>query len=188
MLDISRTGRVLIAAGDIRTNMRIAPALGHAERELSNFDFSHPDDISSDANFVLFTDSGDGGGQHYSAYVQSQKSGKASLIGPGRGLALSPDGKKVLTVDPQDRTSLTLVALDSHRSTKIAGRGFAYQWAKFLGDGYTLIVGGAYSGQPSQICTQRLDGSKPISIKRLPYLDFVAVSPNGLRLAGVSGH
>ncbi len=188
LLDVSRTGRVLIAADEIRMSMRGAPAFGNAEKDLSSFDFSHADDISPDGNFVLFTEGGDAGGQHYSAYVLNQKSSKASRIGPGRGLAISPDAKKALTIDPQDRSSIALIDLGSQRTTRISGNGFTYQWARFLPSGTTLLVGGAYPGEALQICTQRLDGSKPIPVGGLPYMDYVAVSPNGLRIAGVSGN
>jgi DNA-binding winged helix-turn-helix (wHTH) protein/Tol biopolymer transport system component len=186
LLDLSSTGRVLMAVDDIRMTLRSAPGVGSAERDLSHFDFSHADDISSDGNLVLFTEGGDGGGQHYETYVQDVLARSTFLVAQGRGLAISPDEKSVLTVDPQDRTHLTLTSIASQHSTKVLGDGFEYQWAKFLPDGKRLLVGGAYTGELLTICTQTLDGGKPAPVNGLPYMDFVAVSPDGMRIAGAT--
>jgi dipeptidyl aminopeptidase/acylaminoacyl peptidase len=186
LLDISSTGRVLVAVDDIRMTLRSAPGVDSAESDLSHFDFSHVDDVSSDGNLVLFTEGGDGGGQHYATYVQDVRARSTFLVAPGRGLAISPNAKSVLTIDPQDRTHLTLISIDSQHSTKVLGDGFEYQWAKFLPDGKRLLVGGAYTGELLTICTQTLDGGKPAPVNGLPYMDFVAVSPDGMRIAGAT--
>jgi DNA-binding winged helix-turn-helix (wHTH) protein len=186
LLDISSTGLVLIAVDDTRMTLRGAPGLGRAESDLSKLDFSHVDDISSDGNLVLFTEAGDAGGEHYETYIHNQGSRTTSHIASGRGLAISPDAKWVLTIDPRDRSRLALTSIDSRISRKVLGNGFAYQWAKFLPDGKTLIVGGAFPGEPLGIYTQLLEGDKPVPLNGLPYMDFVAMSPNGLRIAGVT--
>ncbi len=113
LLDISRAGRVLIAVDDVRMTMTGAPGVGRAESDLSKFDLSHVDDISVGGNLVLFSEGGAAGGQHYSTYVHDQKSGSTFRVASGRGLALSPDAKWALTVDPQDRTNLTLTSIGS---------------------------------------------------------------------------
>jgi dipeptidyl aminopeptidase/acylaminoacyl peptidase len=186
LLDISNTGSVLIAVDDTRMTLRGAPGLERAESDLSKLDFSHVDDISSDGHLVLFTEAGDAGGEHYETYIHNQGSRTTSHIASGRGLAISPDAKWVLTIDPQDRSKLILTSIDSRISRKVLGNGFVYQWAKFLPDGKTLIVGGAFPGEPLAICTQLLEADKPVPLNGLPYMDFVAVSPNGLRIAGVT--
>ncbi|MBV9766176.1 MAG: winged helix-turn-helix domain-containing protein, partial [Acidobacteriaceae bacterium] len=134
LLDISNTGRALIATDDTRMTM-IAALAGAGETDLSKFDCSHVDDISSDGNLVLFTEGGDAGGQHYIAYLHNHISGKTYPINSGRGLAISADGKSVLTIDPLDRGTLMITSVDSRKVSKIFGRGFEYQWAKFLGSG-----------------------------------------------------
>jgi eukaryotic-like serine/threonine-protein kinase len=185
LLDISSRGLVLIAVDDTRMTLRGAPGLERPESDLSKLDFSHVDDISSDGNLVLFTEAGDAGGEHYETYIHNQGSQTTFHIASGRGLAISPDAKWVLTIDPRDRSRVTLTSIYSRTSRKVLGNGFAYQWAKFLPDGKTLIVGGAFPGEPLAICTQLIEGDKPLPLNGLPYMDFVAVSPNGLRIAGV---
>jgi eukaryotic-like serine/threonine-protein kinase len=186
LLDISGKGRVLIAVDDTRMALRGVPGAKAAESDLSKFDFSHVDDISSDGNLVLFTEAGDAGGQHYETYVYNQRSRATFHIAPGRGLAISPDAQWVLTIDPQDRNNLTLSSINSQPSKKVLGNGFEYQWAKFLPDGKRLIVGGAFPGEHLAICTQLLDSGNPVPLNGVPYMDFVAVSPNGFRIAGAT--
>jgi DNA-binding beta-propeller fold protein YncE len=47
-------------------------------------------------------------------------------------------------------------------------------------------VGGAYPLEPLVICTQSLDGGTPVAIANAPYMDYVEVSPDGSRLAGMT--
>ncbi|MGI9073960.1 MAG: winged helix-turn-helix domain-containing protein [Bryobacteraceae bacterium] len=186
LLDISSTGRALVAIDDIRMTLMGAPGIDSPERDFSYSDLSHVDDISSDGNFVLFTEGGNGGGQHYATYVHDLKARTSFRIASGRGLAISPDKKSVLSIDPQDRTRLTLTSIASQRASNVLGDGFEYQWAKFLPHGKTLLVGGAFPGEILTICTQSLEGGKPIPVNELPYMDFIAVSPDGLRMAGAT--
>ena len=144
LLDVSRDGRVLLAIDDMRMTMRAAAA--GTEADISQFDYSHIDAITKDGNLLLFTESGDAGGRHYSAYTYDRRSQVARRFSSGRGLSLSPDGKQALTVDPQDRTSLTLTTLASGRATILRVPRFSYQWAYFL-SGRRLIVAGAFTGQ-----------------------------------------
>ncbi len=185
LLDISSTGRALIATDDTRLTMMAALAGGKSETDLSKFDCSHVDDISSDGNLLLFTEGGDAGGQHYSAYLHDHSSGKTYAISSGRGLAISGDGKFVLTIDPQDRKALTITSVGSANHTTVLGGGFEYQWAKFLVSGKELLVGGAYPRGTLMICKQSVNGGKPVPLENSPYLDFVTVAPDGSRFAGL---
>lgn len=183
LLDISQKGRALLAIDDLRMTMKAALAVGKTESDLSQFNFSHIDDISQDGNLLLFTEDADWTGSHYSAYVYDQTSHTAKRFGSGRGLTLSPDGKRALTVDPQDRTVLTLTNLASGKAVTLPGTGFRYQWARFFGP-EKLIVGGSYPGQPLTICYQTLRDGKLESVPGAPYLDYVAVSPDLTKIAG----
>ena len=184
LLDIAADGRVLIAVDDPKMEMAGALAGEARESDLSKFDSSHVDDISLDGKRVLFTEGGEAGGQHYTAYIHDERTHQTFRVGSGRGLAISPDGNLALTVDPRDRTSLLLTAVGESRSQKIFGEGFEYQWAKFLPGAGKLIVGGAYPGESLTICTQSIDGGKPVPLNGSPYMDAVQVSPDGSRIAG----
>jgi len=187
VLDVSASGRTLVSLDNYRVTMMAALPGDSAEADLSKFDFSLVEDLSSDGKLVLFTEGGDGGGRHYTAFVYNQLSRKTVRVGPGRGVALSPDNKSVLLIDPEDRGELTLARVDAGQSKRISGGGFQYQWARFLGrDGTTLLVGGSYPGDSPIVATQNIGSGKPVKLQGIPYLDHVAVSRNGLRLAGVT--
>jgi DNA-binding winged helix-turn-helix (wHTH) protein/Tol biopolymer transport system component len=183
LLDVSSSGHALLAIDDVRMTMRAAVSANEAERDISQFDFSHIEDISRDGDVLLFTEAGDAGGQHYQAYVYDQRCHGVKRLGPGRGLSLSPDGKEALTVDPQDRTALSLVQVNSGRSIKLPQSAFRYQWARFFKPGQ-LLVGGAYPSQPLTICLLDEASGKLVAVPDAPYLDYVAISPDRRKIAG----
>ena len=187
LFDLSRDGRALVALDDVRMYMAAQLAGDEAARDVSNLDSSHVDGITRDGRILLFTEASEAVGVHYAAYTFDRQSGRAVRFASGRGLALSPDGKSALTIDPEDRSFLTLTSLATGISRKIPGGGFEYQWAKFLPDGNTLLVGGAYPLEPLSISKQSLTGGTPVVVADAPYMDSVEVSADGFRLAGVTG-
>jgi DNA-binding beta-propeller fold protein YncE len=187
LFDVSHDGRALAALDDVRMYMAAQLVGDETARDVSNLDCSHVDGITRDGRILLFTEGSEAVGVHYAAYTLDRESGRAVRFASGRGLALSPDGKSALTIDPEDRGLLTLTSLATGTSKKIPGGGFEYQWAKFLPDGNTLLVGGAYPLEPLSICKQSLTRGTPVAIADAPYMDSVEVSADGLRLAGVTG-
>jgi hypothetical protein len=183
LLDVSSTGRALLAIDDVRMTMRAAVSASGSERDISQFDFSHIEDISRDGNVLLFTEGGDAGGQHYLAYVYDQRTQKVKRLGPGRGLSLSADGDEALIVDPRDRTALSIVEVGSGRATKLPQSTFRYQWARFFRKG-ELLVGGAYPSQPLMVGTLDETNGRVVSLPDVPYLDTVKISPDGRKIAG----
>ncbi|HEY1951115.1 MAG TPA: winged helix-turn-helix domain-containing protein [Bryobacteraceae bacterium] len=187
LFDISSTGKVLLAVEDLRTATAAQLAAANRESDVSEFNASHADDISNDGELMLYTEYGDAGGGQYSAYALDGETGRSARFAAGRGLALSPDKRSALTIDPQDRSHLTLTEIKTGESRQILGNGYTYQWAKFLPDGHGLLVGGAFPQAPLTICRQSLDGGKPIPLSGAPYLDYVQISPTGSTIAGLTG-
>ncbi len=181
LLDISKAGQALLALDNTRTTL--TAALQGRSTEVGAFDASHADDISSDGKRILFTEAGEGGGPHYSAYIYDQPSGRTTRVGNGRGLALSPDGESVLTIDPADRSSLVITSTIDRSVRRISGFGFKYQWAKLMPNRNELLVGGSYPGGNLVIARQSVHGGRPVTVSA-PYLDYVSISPDGNRLAG----
>jgi WD40 repeat protein len=188
LFDIARDGRALIALDDMRMSMTAQFAGDRTPRDVSHLDSSHVDAIARDGRFILFTEGSSAVGEHYAAFTLDRESHRAVRVAPGRGLALSPDSKSALIIDPEDRSALTLTTLATGASRRISGGGFEYQWAKFLPDGNNLLVGGAYPLEPLTICRQRLNGGTLVSLANAPYMDYVEVSPDGSKLAGVIGN
>jgi DNA-binding winged helix-turn-helix (wHTH) protein len=187
LFDIARNGRALISLEDMRVSMTAQLAGDAAARDVSHLDSSHVDAIARDGRFILFTEGSSAVGAHYATYTLDQQTHKAVRLGVGRGLALSPDSKSALSIDPEDRGALTLTSLATGASRRISGGGFEYQWAKFLPDGNTLLVGGAYPLESLTISKQSLIGGTPVSLAGAPYMDYVEISPDGSKLVGVIG-
>ncbi len=95
--DISRDGRVLVAH---HTVVRILAGLApgeRKERDLSWLDGSFPADLSGDGKTLVFTETGEGSGERQAVYLRRTDGSPAVRLGEGTAIALSPDGKFVLT-------------------------------------------------------------------------------------------
>ena len=189
LLDISSTGRVLLARDDMQMTMTGHLAGDTGERDLTWFDSSHVDDISADGNLVLFTESGEASGAHYWIYVHNRKTGSTTRIGNGRALSLSPDGTRALAMDPADGKYLLMVPVGDGTTQRISADRFLYQWAQFFPDGKSLLVAGGYQGQASALFRQSLSGGKPEPLRTGgAYVDsdFSTIAPDGVHLAGLT--
>ena len=189
LLDIARNGRVLLARDDNQMTMSGRLSGDTAERDLTWFDGSHVEDISADGNLVLFTESGEASGAHYWVYVHNRKTNSTTRIGTGRAMALSPDGTRALAIDPSERKHLQLIPVDDGPAGRISGEGLEYQWAKFFPDGGSLLVAGAFPGQPAALFRQSLHGGKPELLRTGgAYLDFDfnTIAPDGVHIAGMT--
>src|SRR5579872_4391792 len=181
--DISRNGRVLISHGEERA-MMVESLTGGEERDLSWFDLTRAVDVSDDGNFILFDESGEGGGPGYSVYLYRAKPGNVVRLGEGRAIAISPDGKYVLTAGQTDQHSLKVIPLDIGTTRTISGNDLKYFWARFFPDSKRILIGGKQGGAQPRLFTQAIDGS---DLKPLPHeiwLSKPAISPDGSKIAG----
>jgi DNA-binding winged helix-turn-helix (wHTH) protein/Tol biopolymer transport system component len=185
LFDISQSGRVLISRDETRMAMNGALNGEATEKDLSWFDYSRVTDISEDGRVVLFDESGEGGGPHYSAYCRRAEAGSATRLGEGIAMAISPDGKWAITVANEDRRRLTLVPLSSGDTRTISGHGLTYDWVRIFPDGTRLLAGGTLPGSTPALFTQTLDGSKPQRINANTYLSRPVISPDGKLIAGI---
>jgi len=189
LFDISRSGLVLISRDEMRMAMNgaMTGAMNGdtTEKDLSWFDFTHATGISEDGRVLLFDESGEGGGPHYSAYIRHADAASATRVGDGNAVAISPDGKWVITMANQDRSRLTLVPLSPGDTRTISGQGLTYDWVRIFPDGTRLLAGGAVAGAKLALFTQTLDGAKPQRINTNTYLIQTAISPDGKQIAGI---
>ena len=189
LLDVSRNGRVLLARDDRQMTMAGELAGDKEERDLTWFDCTMAADISADGNLVVFTEGGEASGAHYWAYVHNRSTNATTRIGVGRAMALSPDASRVLTFDPANPKSLSLLPLADAPQIRVQGDGFVYQWAQFFPNGRDLLVGGSWPGQPLGLFRQAIGGGKPEPLRSGgAYLDFdfLALAPDGVHLAGLT--
>jgi Tol biopolymer transport system component len=160
--DVSRDGRIRLGRVGLRDQVVLSIAGEKTERELSWLDGGRPADLSADGKAALVNESGEGGGPNGSIYLRGTDGSPATLIGEGRGLALSPDGRLVLAVAPTTPPTLVLLPtgpgtpkkLEIEGITGLAGGGFHP-------DGKRLVVVDSAPRQLPRTFVVPVEGGKP---------------------------
>ena len=119
LLDLSRDRRALIATTIPRTHMVWSGA--GKDQEVSWLDWSTVADLSADGKTVLFYEWGEGVGAAPVVYVRKVDGSDAVRLGPGKALALSPDGLWALALQ-ETLDAATRAAADRHGHEPSASR------------------------------------------------------------------
>ena len=91
-------GRILVTHDSVNLGIMGRAAGAPEEIDLAWFDWTLLNDLSDDGRLVLFSETGEGGGAGYSAFVRGLDGSPAVRIGEGVGFDFSPDGKSVLAL------------------------------------------------------------------------------------------
>lgn len=161
--DIAPDGRVLIERTALRHEIR-GGRLGEAEeRDLSWLDLSTVEDISGDGHTILFMESGEGGGPDYTMFLRQTDGSLPLRLGTGRGMALSPDGRSVLSVPLRDRSRIDVVPTGAGETRSIRNPGLLeYDWVGFVPpDGRTIYYTARDKTEQSLSYLQDLAGGAP---------------------------
>jgi Tol biopolymer transport system component len=164
--DVAPDGRVLLERATLRSEVLFRRAGEDRDRDLSWLDFSAVEDVSADGETVLFYESGQGGGPGYTTFLRRTDGSPPIRVGSGRALALSPDGKWVLSVSlgRPDHLDLTPTGPGEERAIRVPGL-VAHEEAGFVGDGRRLFVTGRDGAGRRATWLCGLDGGAP---QRLP--------------------
>ena len=187
--DLSPSGEALVYSSTYRSTIVEQSLEGNSERDRSWLDFSTPIDVSSDNRTLAFEEWGEGGGANgnYSVYLRHLDGGQPVRLGEGLGLALSPDGRWILTRLYGPPPRLVLLPTGAGPVTPIPGEGILYEeWGGWLPDGKHVLFGGREANGPSRIYLQDLVGGKPrpISGEVAPGEQFnLPISPDGTLVA-----
>jgi len=185
LFDISKKGRVLL--GIDRSRLMMAGVFGDkpVERDLSWFDWSHAADLSSDGKLLLFDETGDGGGSNHSVYLRNLQTDGTVRLGDGHAVALSPDLKWALALNPKRPNDLSLLPIGPEAPRTLPGHGLKYEWARYFPDGQRLLVAGSFPGKPLRLFIQALNGGEPVPLNPDVFLSRAIVSPDGKQIAGL---
>jgi eukaryotic-like serine/threonine-protein kinase len=158
--DIAGDGRVLLNHASERIGMVGLGADGKA-RNLSWLDWSRAPRLSDDGGTVAFTEEAEGGGPGYSAYLRKTDGSPAVRLGEGEAIALSQDGKWVLSVlvrlDPAPMVLLPTGAGEPKPLPKDSINHDA-EPAEFFPDGRRIVFIGSEPGRGRRAWIQDLDG------------------------------
>lgn len=145
-----RNGILLVLAVQKRIGIRGVPPggklqEGKEERELGWLGWGIPEDISRDGKKVLFEEEADGGGPNYTVFLRDTDGSPPVRIGEGRGLAISPDGKSVIT-EPAKGGFLSVVPTGAGEARQLTHDNISYDPVRYLPDGKHLLAVGIESG------------------------------------------
>jgi DNA-binding winged helix-turn-helix (wHTH) protein/Tol biopolymer transport system component len=182
--DAAADGRVLLERTTQRSEILYRRAAEAEDRELSWLDYSTVEGISPDGNTILFYESGEGGGPEYTTFLRRTDGTPPLHVSSGRALALSPDGRLVLTVDVRNATALDLTPTGPGETRRIRIPGVvAHEEAGFLGDGERIFVTGRDASGLRATWLTDLEGRNPRALP-LPagrILRHNTFSPDGSR-------
>jgi eukaryotic-like serine/threonine-protein kinase len=160
--DVSREGRLLLGRVGLRYQVAASTAGEKAERELSWLDGAEPVDLSADGKTVLLNERGEGGGKNGSIYIRGTRGSAATLIGEGRGQALSPDGRQVLAVVPTTPPALVLLPTGPGTPKKLEIDGISGRaGGHFFPDGVRILLEDSAPGQLPRAYVASIEGGKP---------------------------
>jgi len=170
--DVSREGRALVSDDKWRRRVFYRAAGAARDVELSWLDWTYPRGVSGDWSRLLFDELGDGGGRDYAIYIRTTDGGPATRLGRGNALALSPDGKWVLSATVDSPAKLVLLPTGAGSPRALLSGTLDHRVASWLPDGRHIVFGGGEPGTPARLYVQDLDGGSPRPI-----------SPNGVVFA-----
>ncbi len=179
VLDISRSGTLLIAQGDERIRMEMCDRAGTLVRDLTWLDWSLVRDVTPDGRRVLFDETGAGGGTGSSVYMRDTDGSPAVRLGEGTAVCFSPDGRWALGLQAKNAPALLPIGVGEPRTIQL--EGIVLRWAAWMPDGRNLVVAGNEPGQGSRLYRLDLETMQWAKIGDWELAGFqeVKVSPDG---------
>ncbi len=184
--DVAKDGRVLITRDVPRVGMVGVTSGSSKERDLSWLDWSAPKDLSVDGKKLLFTESGEAGGENYSSYIRSTDGSPAVRLGDGLSFALSPDERWALSGLPKPPVQFNLLPTGAGESKELTHDQINRMWARWFPDGKRILFSGDEPGKGVRLYVQDMGGGapKPITNEGVNG-SLIAIAPDGKQIAFV---
>ena len=184
--DVARDGRVLLTRDVPRVGMVGMTAANSKESDLSWMDWSAPKDLSADGKTLLFTESGEAGGENYAAYLRQTDGSPAVRLGDGDAFALSPDKKWVVGGLPKPPVQFFLLPTGAGEAKPLTHDNINHVWTRWFPDGKRLLFSGDEPGKGVRLYVQDIEGSPPKAITGEGVnASLFAISPDGKQVAMV---
>jgi Tol biopolymer transport system component len=180
--DVSRDGRALVSHDSIRIGIQGRSSAEEKERELAWLDWSTLFDISADGKRILFSETGEGSGPGYSAYIRGIDGSPPVRLGEGVGLSLSPDGKWAVAITAKaDPPQLVLYPTGAGEKKVLPiGKLAVEASAGFLAGGKRMVFGASEPERGTRLFVIDLAGGAPKALTPEGYRALsCGVSPDG---------
>ncbi len=182
LADIGADGAVLLTHDNARRGM-VGLAPGETtEQDLSWLDWSQPAMLSDDGRTLLFTEEGEGGGAGYGVFLRKTDGSPAVRLATGEGLALSQDGRWVITqkLDPSP-AQLWLTPTGAGQARALTNDDFTHVNARFHPDGKRFVFVGFKPNESPRTWIQAIDGGAPAPVTPEGVAGLL-VTPDGTKI------
>ena len=184
LFDISKDGQVLLTNEASRLETYGRHVGQNKDVDLSWFDWTISRSISSDGQWAVLEEDGEGGGPDYSVFLRKTDGSPAIRLGTGMGLDISPDGKWVASTSVRQPSPVVLLPTGAGQPITLAdGQVFHSQLLSFLPDGKGVIMVASEAGQAPRTYVEMLDGSSRRTVGPEGFRG-VQVSPDGKYVLG----
>jgi Tol biopolymer transport system component/predicted Ser/Thr protein kinase len=176
--DVAADGRVLCAVNSSRREIVGFSAADGVERNLTWLNWSFPKGISSDGKTVLFEEQNI---QPQGVYLRKLDGSAAVRIGDGGAWGFSPDGRWVLTIRRDGKSSqLVLLPTGAGEPKPLPKTDILAGAATWFPDGRRILFSGNEPGYGSRLFVQDIPDGKPRAITPEGVgVRFDVVSPDG---------
>jgi len=161
--DVSPDGRVLLSLDSERLALASSARDGKPTN-LSWHDWSIAKDISRDGQEVLFEDSSEAAGSHYSVAIRKLDGTPPVKLGEGSAGGLSPDGKWAISIVTGTPGQIRLLPIGPGQPRTVVVPGLERihnGTAHFLTDGRHITVNANESGHGVRCYSVDFEGGKP---------------------------
>src|SRR6202050_42660 len=194
IFDIFKDGRVLLMRASWRRELIGMTADDAKQHDLSWLDYTYPADLSGDGKTLLFDEEGGGGsldysksgGLSYAVYIRKTDGAPAVLLGEGGAVALSPDGKSVLSQTQDTPAQLRLLTTGAGEARDLTKDNVNHTWARWFPDGKRILFSGNGPGQGVRLYVYDIPSNKSQAItpEGVNGTAFV-ISPDSEWIAGI---
>jgi len=194
IFDIFKDGRVLLMRASWRRELVGMTADDAKQHDLSWLDYTYPADLSTDGKTLLFDEEGGGGsldysksgGLSYAVYVRKTDGSPAVLLGEGGAVALSPDGKWVVSQTQATPSQLRLLTTGAGEGKSLTNDNINHAWAHWFPDGKRIVFAGNEPGKGVKLYLLDVASGKsqPISPEGVNGTSFI-ISPDSQWVAGI---
>lgn len=186
--DVSAAGKALTTQPNAHLGLAVIPTNETAARDLSWLDLPMLEGLAADGSVVLVTEHGAGAQPNCETFLRRADGSPPLSLGSGRGAALSPDGKWVLSIPCFAGAPgvPSLLPVGPGEARPLALGGLSVEGARWFPDGSRLVLVAAEPGHAPGLYLLELESTNLRSLHAEGLEPTpLAVSPDGAWIAAL---